>query len=58
MTEQAQQLSLFEQESIEQENTEQEEQTEQADTQINMSATDKYTDVSRIAIVILIFQVS
>lgn len=40
MTEQAQQLSLFDQENIEQENTEQAEQTTQ-------------TDVSRIAIVIL-----
>ena len=48
MTEQAQQLSLFEQE-----NTEQEEQTEQANTQINKPAADKPTDTSRIAIVIL-----
>ena len=53
MTEQAQQLSLFEQESIEQENTEQEELTEQADTQSNQPAAEEPTDTSRIAIVIL-----
>ena len=53
MTEQAQQLSLFDQESIEQENTEQEELTEQADTQSNQPAAEEPTDTSRIAIVIL-----
>ena len=53
MTDQAQQLSLFEQESIEQEKTKQEELTEKADTQSNQPAAEETTDTSRIAIVIL-----